>query len=253
MSASFFSMLYHLDLFRQNKLSLLDFPGAVNIPGIPSAHLGTSSELFLMKTTTNFCIFTWMPFQRQSSLSLSTLLAHPYLIYNFNNCTKPADHNRDNHMQWLDSQPACSVLYISFGSHLIISDTQMVEIAAALKSTSIRYFWVAREKENWLKENFGDHTEKGLIVPWCEQLKVLSHSSIGGFWSHCGWNSTLEALFAGVPILTFPLFLDQFPNSKQIVEDLEEWVGRKESRSVGKQSVGDKRRNSRASEKVNGF
>ncbi|TKY56524.1 UDP-glycosyltransferase 87A1 [Spatholobus suberectus] len=58
-----------------------------------------------------------------------------------------------------------------------------------------------------------------MVVPWCDQLKVLSHSSVGGFWSHCGWNSTLEALFAGVPMLTFPLFLDQVPNSSQIVDE----------------------------------
>lgn len=48
---------------------------------------------------------------------------------------------------------------------------------------------------------------------------MLCHSSVGGFWTHCGWNSTLEAVFAGVPMLTFPLFLDQLPNSRQIVEE----------------------------------
>lgn len=59
----------------------------------------------------------------------------------------------------------------------------------------------------------------GMVVPWCDQLRVLRHASIGGFWTHCGLNSTLEAVYAGVPMLTFPIFWDQVPNSKQIVED----------------------------------
>ncbi|KAJ7959885.1 UDP-glycosyltransferase [Quillaja saponaria] len=250
MSSSFFSMSYNLARFRQNKLSLLDFSGAgdefaVDIPGIPSAHLGRLRTVFdendhkflhlymdaiLKVQKAQYLIFSSVhELEPECFNSLKAIFPFPvytigpsipYLQLKHTKFTSTADHNNhDNHLQWLDSQPVGSVLYISFGSFLSISDTQMVEIAAALKITGIRYFWVAREKENWLKENFGDHNEKGLIVPWCEQLKVLSHSSIGGFWSHCGWNSTLEALFAGVPILTFPLFLDQFPNSKQIVED----------------------------------
>lgn len=58
-----------------------------------------------------------------------------------------------------------------------------------------------------------------MVVPWCDQLRVLCHPSVGGFWTHCGWNSTKEGVFAGVPMITSPLAWDQVPNSKMIVED----------------------------------
>ena len=59
----------------------------------------------------------------------------------------------------------------------------------------------------------------GLVVPWCNQLRVLSHSSVGGFWSHCGWSSTREGMLCGIPFFTFPIIFDQILNSKLIVED----------------------------------
>lgn len=92
----------------------------------------------------------------------------------------------------------------------------MDEIVGGVNASGVRYLWVARGDTSRLRQSC---SEKGFIVPWCQQLKVLCHSSVGGFWTHCGWNSTLEASFAGVPMLTFPIFLDQAPNSKQIVED----------------------------------
>ncbi|KAJ7964251.1 UDP-glycosyltransferase [Quillaja saponaria] len=145
----------------------------------------------------------------------------PYLALEDTKFTTSTENSHD-HLKWLDSQPSGSVLYIAFGSFLLVSEAQMDEIVAALKiSTGIRYFWVAREKTAWLKEKFGDNIHKGLVVPWWDQLKVLSHSSVAGFWSHCGWNSTMEAIFAGAPMLTFPIFYDQFPNSRKIVEDWE--------------------------------
>jgi hypothetical protein len=147
----------------------------------------------------------------------------------------------DDHLKWLDSQPKDSVLYISLGSFFLLSDAQMDEFAAALRSSSVRFFWVARGDASRLKESCGD---MGLVVPWCDQLRVLCHPSVGGFWSHCGWNSTQEAVYAGVPMLAFPLFLDQIPNSRQIVEDWKTgWsVKRAEARSeilVAKEAISE--------------
>lgn len=130
--------------------------------------------------------------------------------------SKTAHGNGLDYVQWLDFQPKGSVLYISLGSFLSVSKAQMDEIIAGVKNSGVRFLWVAREDASRLKDGVGD---MGLVVPWCDQLRVLCHSSVGGFWSHCGWNSTQEAVYAGLPVLTCPIFWDQIPNAKQIVED----------------------------------
>ncbi|KAF3968727.1 hypothetical protein CMV_007417 [Castanea mollissima] len=121
------------------------------------------------------------------------------------------------YLKWLDSQPSASVLYVSFGSFFELSSTQMDEFAVALCSSGVRFLWVARGEASRLKETCGG--DKGLVVPWCDQLRVLCHPSVGGFWSHSGWNSVQETIYAGIPMLAFPLFLDQVPNSRKIEED----------------------------------
>lgn len=125
-------------------------------------------------------------------------------------------HNDKSYFQWLDSQPQESVLYISQGSFLSVSSAQMDEIVAGIKESGVRFLWVTRGDCSRLKDGIG---ELGCLVPWCDQLKVLCHPSVGGFWTHCGWNSTWEGVYAGVPMLTCPIFWDQVPNSKLIVSD----------------------------------
>ena len=121
-----------------------------------------------------------------------------------------------DYIEWLDSQPKLSVLYISFGSFFSVSNAQLDEIMAGIQSSGTRYMYVTRDNALKTKDGYED---VGFTVPWCDQLRVLCHPSIGGFLTHCGWNSTLEAFFAGVPLLTFPLGTDQLQNNKQIVED----------------------------------
>ncbi|THG13308.1 hypothetical protein TEA_029144 [Camellia sinensis var. sinensis] len=133
------------------------------------------------------------------------------------------------YMQWLDSQPKASVLYISQGSFLSVSAAQMDEIIAGVHDHGIRIFWVARDEASQIKEaGCGDNR---LVVSWCDQLNVLCHPSVGGFWSHCGWNSIKEGIFAGLLFLTYPMFLDQVPNSKTVVEDWK--IGWKVRRGMG--------------------
>ncbi|ERN01326.1 hypothetical protein AMTRI_Chr03g53700 [Amborella trichopoda] len=117
---------------------------------------------------------------------------------------------------WLDSQPHGSTLYVSLGSVMLVPAKQMEELAHGLIESVTRFIWVAREPSINLRDMC---TDRGLVVPWCSQSKVLRHPSVGGFLTHCGWNSTVEGVLTGVPMLTFPIYFDQQTNSKLIVDD----------------------------------
>ncbi|KAL4649883.1 hypothetical protein ACB092_01G046400 [Castanea dentata] len=114
------------------------------------------------------------------------------------------NHNDNNYLHWLDCQPRISV-------------AQMDEIAVGLRDSGIRFFWVARDETSRLKELCG---HIGLVVPWCNQLRVLSHSSVGGFLSHCGWSSTREGMLCGLPFPTFPIIFDQILNRWRVKQDI---------------------------------
>ncbi|XP_057871683.2 UDP-glycosyltransferase 85A1 [Cryptomeria japonica] len=119
-------------------------------------------------------------------------------------------------LQWLDTQPQASVLYVSFGSIAVKSEKQLHELALGLEACGYPFLWVLRSdiaegKPMELPEGFKDRTkDRALIVSWTEQLKVLSHPSLGGFLTHNGWNSTLEAISMGVLMIGWPYFHDQF-------------------------------------------
>ena len=96
----------------------------------------------------------------------------------------------------------------------------MEELALGLKRSNRYFLWVVRETEaKKLPTNFIEETtERGLVVSWCPQLEVLSHKAVGCFVTHCGWNSTLEALSLGVPMVTMPQWTDQTTNSKFVMD-----------------------------------
>ncbi|KAF7832932.1 UDP-glucosyltransferase [Senna tora] len=107
-------------------------------------------------------------------------------------------------MKWLNEKPKRSVVYVSFGSLANLSENQMEEMAWGLRESQCFLLWVVREsEESKLPKDFTKMTssEKGIIVTWCPQLQVLSHEAVGCFVTHCGWNSTLEALCLGVPMV----------------------------------------------------
>ncbi|XP_071734828.1 UDP-glycosyltransferase 92A1-like [Rutidosis leptorrhynchoides] len=148
---------------------------------------------------------------------------------------KNRDSNVEKCMQFLNSKPKSSVLYISFGSQATITASQMMQLAKALDKSNKFFIWVIRpplgfdinaefKVEEWLPENFKKKTEeenRGLIVEkWAPQMEILSHESVGGFMTHCGWNSILESLSCGVPLLGWPMAAEQFYNAKMEVEIL---------------------------------
>jgi pathogen-inducible salicylic acid glucosyltransferase len=123
-------------------------------------------------------------------------------------------------MKWLNGRSKGSVVYVSFGSFVDFEVEQIEEIAWGLRMSNRCFLWVVREsEEEKLPKNFVEETyEKGLVVRWCPQLKVLAHEAVGCFVTHCGWNSTLEALSFGVPMVAVPYCSDQTTNAKYVMD-----------------------------------
>ncbi|KAL8097890.1 UDP-glycosyltransferase 76B1-like [Apium graveolens] len=127
-------------------------------------------------------------------------------------------------ISWLDMQAPLSVLYVSFGSLAAIDKTEFFEMAWALANSKQKFLWVVRpgviRGSEWL-EPFPDGlqeavSERGHIVKWAPQQEVLAHPATACFWSHCGWNSTLESICEGVPIICSPSFGDQPTNARYV-------------------------------------
>lgn len=142
-------------------------------------------------------------------------------------------------LRWLDSQPTGSVLFVSFGSGGTLSSAQMAELALGLEMSGKRFLWVVRSPSDsgeaseayftvqskadpfrFLPPGFAERTrDVGLLVPsWAPQVAVLNHAATGGFLCHCGWNSTLESVVAGVPMVTWPLFAEQRQNAVMLAQ-----------------------------------
>ncbi|KAI5429292.1 hypothetical protein KIW84_034058 [Lathyrus oleraceus] len=132
-------------------------------------------------------------------------------------------------LNWLNSKSNESVLYVSFGSLTRVSHEQLVEIAYGLENSSHNFIWVVREKdkdedgEGFLQdfEERMKESKKGYIIwNWAPQLLILDHPATGGIVTHCGWNSILESLSVGLPMITWPMFAEQFYNEKLLVDVL---------------------------------
>ncbi|KAL6224672.1 hypothetical protein ACLB2K_003527 [Fragaria x ananassa] len=142
---------------------------------------------------------------------------------------------RSELLDWLDKQPSESVLYISFGSGGVLSAEQIIQMVWGLEFSKQRFIWVVQPpsrgggggaKENdmseYLPEGFMVRThDKGLVVTtWAPQSEILAHSSVGGFLSHCGWNSALESIMNGLPMIAWPLYAEQKMVATLLVEEL---------------------------------
>ncbi|XP_021821628.1 UDP-glycosyltransferase 73C6-like [Prunus avium] len=132
-------------------------------------------------------------------------------------------------LKWLDSWAPGSVVYACLGSMCNLISEQLIELGLGLEASNKPFIWVVRgckqseELEKWISENgFKERTkERSLLIRgWAPQTLILSHPAIGGFLTHCGWNSTLEAICAGLPLITWPLFSEQFLNEKLVEQIL---------------------------------
>ncbi|KAL5798904.1 hypothetical protein ACOSQ2_003724 [Xanthoceras sorbifolium] len=144
-------------------------------------------------------------------------------------------------LTWLDNQPSDSVLFVAFGSGGTLSHAQVNELAFGLEMSQQRFIWVVKTPNDesasatyfsvqnhqknhfdFLPEGFLERTkERGLVISsWGPQIEVLSHGATGGFLTHCGWNSTLESVVYGVPLIAWPLYAEQRMNALMLSEDV---------------------------------
>ncbi|XVF61995.1 hypothetical protein PTKIN_Ptkin08bG0180800 [Pterospermum kingtungense] len=195
-------------------------------------------------------------------------------IYPIGPLVRPVEPGvRSEVLSWLDLQPKESVLYVSFGSGGTLSAKQTIELAWGLEKSQQRFVWVVRppvendsaatvfktgngssvDSPSYLPDGFlNRNRNNGFEVPmWAPQAEILSHPSIGGFLSHCGWNSSLESIFNGVPMIAWPLYAEQKMNATMLAEHVgvatrskllpsEEVIGRAEIEAMVRKIMVDK-------------
>ncbi|GJU02009.1 UDP-glycosyltransferase 76B1-like protein [Tanacetum coccineum] len=173
----------------------------------------------------------WNSFKELEELELTTLnkefpnqhfLIGPFHKY-FHATSSSILAQDKTSISWLDRHPHNSVLYVSFGSVANIEESEFLEIAWGLANSKQPFLWVVRpgsvKGSEWLETLPDGFLERivegrGYIVKWAPQQEVLAHPSTGGFWTHNGWNSTLESICEGVPMICSPSFGDQPPNAR---------------------------------------
>ncbi|XP_010913632.1 anthocyanidin 3-O-glucosyltransferase 7 [Elaeis guineensis] len=139
----------------------------------------------------------------------------------------PAGPDRHACLPWLDSQAPASVAYVSFGTVISPPPAELAELAAGLEASGAPFLWSL--KDEWrarLPAGFLDRTgSRGLVVPWVPQVDVLGHVASGAFVTHCGWNSVVESLAGGVPMVCRPFLGDQRINARVVSQVWEVGVG----------------------------
>ncbi|TVU20051.1 hypothetical protein EJB05_36238, partial [Eragrostis curvula] len=134
----------------------------------------------------------------------------------------PSNGGDSQCIDWLDKKQAESVVYLCFSSLTHVSHAQLNELALGLEASGKPFLWVVRSDswappEGW-KERVGD---RGMVVTgWAPQTAILAHPAVGAFVTHCGWNSVLETVVAGVPVLTWPMVFEQFITERFVTQVL---------------------------------
>ncbi|CAK8541180.1 unnamed protein product [Lathyrus sativus] len=232
----------------------IQLPGCVPIHGIdlPEHFQDRSSlayELILQRCkrfnlADGFLVNSFMKMEEETMKALeeqhkdSVFLVGPITQNGSNNESKGSDSDLEC-FKWLKKQSTNSVLYVSFGSGGTLSQEQVNELAFGLELSGQNFLWVLRAPSDssneaylgakndddplsFLPKGFLERTkEQGLVVPnWTPQTQVLSHGSVGGFLTHCGWNSVLESIVLGVPMIVWPLFAEQKMNAILLCDEV---------------------------------
>ncbi|XP_058743021.1 putative UDP-glucose flavonoid 3-O-glucosyltransferase 3 [Vicia villosa] len=237
-------------LLQLTELVVPSFANSVPIKSLPSAVLLKELESFMMvywkglKNADGIIVNSFEELESHavhsfvSDADLASLPIYPVgPILNLEHKTNGIDGSNDT-IKWLDDQPTSSVVFLCFGSRGSFNEDQIKEIALAVENIGVRFIWSLRKSppkgsmdapsdyslfdlDLILPKGFLDRTAKiGRIVGWAPQTQILAHHATGGFVSHCGWNSTLESIYFGVPIATWPIFAEQRTNAFQLVCEL---------------------------------
>ncbi|GKV21497.1 hypothetical protein SLEP1_g31474 [Rubroshorea leprosula] len=226
------------------ELPVPSFRNPVPAKVLPSSvlHKDRAAEIFgftrRFRETKGIMVNSFMELESQALNSLSSDPQIPP-VYPVGPVLTPQmdgqDHCSDI-MKWLDDQAPLSVVFLCFGSMGSFGEDQVKEIACALEQSGHRFRWSLRKPppkgtmqlptdysnlEEILPKGFLDRTGGiGKVIGWAPQVEILAHSAIGGFVSHCGWNSTLESIWFGVPIAAWPMYAEQQLNAFQLVVEL---------------------------------
>ncbi|KAF5178325.1 Udp-glycosyltransferase 88b1 [Thalictrum thalictroides] len=249
----FFSTFHHKNITTKNA-ETIDF----NSPGVPPISPSDMPKVLLDHTSEAYQEFLYCSSQIPKSKGIivnSFESLEPRALEAISNglcvphaptppvyCIGPliATEGRDHEcLSWLDAQPSRSVVFLCFGSLGSFSQEQLIEIATGLERSDQRFLWVVRNPPSkdelksftapaepdldvLLPEGFFNRIRgKGLVIKsWAPQVEILSKDSVGGFVTHCGWNSVLEAICAGVPMVGWPLYAEQRMNRVFLVEEM---------------------------------
>ncbi|GFQ03282.1 UDP-glycosyltransferase 86a1 [Phtheirospermum japonicum] len=268
-----FSLLYHWDLLTEMGHSpCTDKNEEINyIPGVKSINTkdlmsylkeSDSSDIsykalspaFQEAKKADFILHNTVEELESDILSALNKYQPNYAIGPINFYKNPATDNVNKSLwsesdctHWLESKSTGSVLYVSFGSFIHTSKQIMEEMAYGLLLSEVNFLWAVRDgildsgDANVLPVGFEDEIKgKGLIVPWCNQIMVLSNPAVGGFLTHNGWNSTVESMWCGVPMICYPIAYDQITNRKLVVNDWKIGISLCDGISVDRIEVAEK-------------
>ncbi|XP_057763460.1 UDP-glycosyltransferase 1-like [Arachis stenosperma] len=250
-ASSLSTILHFPTLHETTTTSFKDFPMQIQIPGLPRISTDDYPDLtkdressiyhvFLdisktMRDSDGIIVNTCDAIEARAIRALSNKEMNnktPELFCIGPMISNTCENDEKGCLSWLDSQPSQSVVLLSFGSLGTFSKKQLKEIAMGLEKSKQRFLWVVRaeaESDNsepslneLLPEGFLERTkEKGMVVKdWAPQAAILSHDSVGGFVTHCGWNSILEAVCEGVPMVAWPLYAEQKMNRVIMVREM---------------------------------